>query len=140
MTGVQTCALPILSDLYENFPEIRQGKHYWSLSWVPSDLRNKMTSSINDDLQLLPWWKRLFMAGSMAVPEAISLAQTSEESSFATACYLTACSDLSFISVWSPTFALSLLQLIKEHQTSIAAVLESGEWPSAYPGLNHSQN
>src|SRR5690554_81162 len=128
---------PWVSDLYENFPEIRQGKHYWSLSWVPSDLRNKMTSSINDDLQLLPWWKRLFMAGSMTVPEAISLAQTSEESSFATACYLTACSDLSFISVWSPTFALSLLQLIKEHQTSITAVLESGEWPSAYPGLNH---
>lgn len=128
---------PWVSDLYENFPGIRQGKHYWSLSWVPSDLRNKLTSSINDDLQLLPWWKRLFMAGSMAVPESISLAQTSEESSFATACYLVACSELSFISVWSPTFALSLLQLIKEHQTSIAKVLESGDWPSIYPGLNH---
>lgn len=128
---------PWMSDLYEQFPKLKHGKHYWSLSWVPSDLRNKMTSSINDDLQLLPWWKRLFMVGTMAVPESISLAQTSEESSFATACYLVACSDLSFISVWSPTFALSLLQLIKENQTPIAIVLATGKWPKAYQGLNH---
>jgi len=128
---------PWMSDLYEQFPEIQQGKHYWSLSWVPSDLRNKLTSSINDDLQLLPWWKRLFMAGTMAVPESISLAQTSEESSFATACYLVACRDLSFISVWSPTFALSLLQLIKDKKALISGVLNNGQWPNDYAGLNH---
>ncbi len=127
---------PWISDLYENFPAIKQGRHYWSLSWVPSDLRSKITSSINDDLQLLPWWKRVFMTGTMAVPESISLAKTSAESSFATACYLVACSDLSFISVWSPTFALSLLQLIKENQDVIATVLSSGAWPESYPGLN----
>lgn len=126
---------PWVSDLYERFPDIKQGKHYWSLSWVPSDLRNKLTSSINDDLQLLPWWKRLFMAGSMAVPESISLARTSEESSFATACYLVACHDLSFISVWSPTFALSLLELIKDNKAQIAMVLMSGCWPKTFQGL-----
>jgi hypothetical protein len=128
---------PWMSGLYENFPEIKQGKHYWSLSWVPSDLRNIMTCSINDDLQLLPWWKRLFMAGTMAVPESISLAHTSEESSFATACYLVSCEDLSFISVWSPTFALSLLRLIKEQKTLISNVLATGDWPSIYKGLGH---
>ena len=128
---------PWVSDLYERFPDIQQGKHYWSLSWVPSDLRSQLTSSINDDLQLLPWWKRLFMAGSMAVPESISLAETSEESSFATACYLVACHDLSFISVWSPTFALSLLQLIKDHKVLIAEVLASGKWPPGYEGLSY---
>lgn len=128
---------PWMSDLYENFPAIKQGRHYWSLSWVPSDLRNKITSSINDDLQLLPWWKRLFMTGTMAAPESISLAKTSAESSFATACYLVACSDLSFISVWSPTFALSLLQLIKENRDVIATVLSSGAWPETYPSLGY---
>lgn len=128
---------PWMADLYRQFPEIKQGKHYWSLSWVPSDLRNKLTSSINDDLQLLPWWKRLFMSGTMAVPEAISLANTSEESSIATACYLVACRDLSFISVWSPTFALSLLQLIKDKQPLIVEVLNSGQWPETLSGLSH---
>jgi hypothetical protein len=126
---------PWMTDLYEQFLEIKQGKHYWSLSWVPGDLRNKLTSSINDDLQLLPWWKRLFMAGTMAVPESISLAKTSDESTFATACYLIACRDLSFISVWSPTFALSLLQFIKDHKDSIAYVMAKGEWPEAFAGL-----
>lgn len=128
---------PWVSDLYSNYPGIKQGKHYWSLSWVPSDLRDKMTSSINDDLQLLPWWKRLFMAGTMAVPESLSLAKSSDDSFFATACYLASCRDLSFISVWSPTFALSILQLMQTHRRQIVKVLGSGSWPSTYTGLQH---
>jgi hypothetical protein len=127
---------PWVADLYSKYPKLKQGKHYWSLSWVPSDLRNKLTTSINNDLQLLPWWKRLFMAGTMAVPESISLAETSDESFFATACYLIACQDLSFISVWSPTFALSLLDFMQQHKEEIAKVLVSGQWPACYPGLD----
>jgi len=126
---------PWLADIYHNYPKIKTGKHYWSLSWVPSDLRNKLTTSINNDLQLLPWWKQLFMKGTMAVPESISLAESSDESFFATACYLLSCSQLSFISVWSPTFALSLLEFIQQHQKQIIQVLESGKWPEDYPGL-----
>ena len=126
---------PWLADMYQQYPGILTGKHYWSLSWVPSDLRNKLTSSINNDLQLLPWWKRLFMAGTMAVPESISLAETSDESFFATACYLLSSRDLSFISVWSPTFGLSLLQFIQEHRTDLQQVLIQGYWPDIYLGL-----
>jgi hypothetical protein len=126
---------PWLADMYRNYPKIKNGKHYWSLSWVPSDLRNKLTASINNDLQLLPWWKQIFMTGTMAVPESISLAESSDESFFATACYLISCSDLSFISVWSPTFALSLLEFIQLHQRDISQVLASGKWPNKYPGL-----
>jgi hypothetical protein len=127
---------PWMSDLYEQFPDIKQGKHYWSLSWVPSDLRDKLTSSINDDLQLLPWWKRMFMARTMAVPESLSLAKSSEDSFFATACYLVSCRDLSFISVWSPTFALSLMELIKSHKDLIINVLANGKWPHCFSELH----
>jgi len=127
---------PWLADMYSSYPGIKQGKHYWSLSWVPSDLRNKLTSSINNDLQLLPWWKQVFMSGTMAVPESISLAETSDESFFATACYLIACSELTFISVWSPTFALSLLEFIQQNQQDITQVLSSGKWPKKYSGLD----
>lgn len=127
---------PWLTDLYRTYPDLKNGKHYWSLSWVPSDLRNKLSSSINNDLQLLPWWKQIFMSGLMAVPESISLAETSDESFFATSCYLVACQELSFISVWSPTFALSLLDFILEHRDDIAEVLSSGEWPAKYSSLH----
>jgi hypothetical protein len=126
---------PWLADMYQQYPGIRSGKHYWSLSWVPSDLRNKLTTSINNDLQLLPWWKRIFMAGTMAVPESISLAETSDESFFATASYLLSARDLSFISVWSPTFALSLLEFIQQHKRDLQQVLKSGKWPLKYSGL-----
>ena len=126
---------PWVADMYRTYPKIKSGKHYWSLSWVPSDLRNKLTSSINNDLQLLPWWKQLFMSGTMAVPESTSLAETSDESFFATSCYLVSCSDLSFISVWSPTFALSLLDFILQNKSDISAVLSTGIWPDKYPSL-----
>ena len=128
---------PWVADLYQQYPGVRKGKHYWSLSWVPSDLRNKLTTSINNDLQLLPWWKRMFMAGSMAVPESISLAETSDESFFATACYLLSSRDLSFISVWSPTFGLSLLEFIQDHKVDLQQVLTQGHWPGKYPGLKN---
>jgi hypothetical protein len=127
---------PWLGDVYQQYPGILKGKHYWSLSWVPSNLRGKLTSSINNDLQLLPWWKRLCMAGTMAVPETISLAETSDESFFATACYLLSCRDLSFISVWSPTFALSLLQFIQQHKNELQQALNEGAWPKHLAGLN----
>lgn len=136
LTELDNAIAPWLADMYRSYPKIKKGKHYWSLSWVPSDLRNKLTTSINNDLQLLPWWKRLFMAGTMAVPESISLAESSDESFFATACYLISCSELSFISVWSPTFALSLLDFIQQHKNDISKVLATGEWPNKYSGLN----
>ncbi len=126
---------PWLGDVYQQYPGILKGKHYWSLSWVPSNLRGKLTSSINNDLQLLPWWKRLCMAGTMAVPETISLAETSDESFFATACYLLSCRDLSFISVWSPTFALSLLQFIQLNKNELQQALNEGAWPENFAGL-----
>jgi len=127
---------PWLSHMYRRYPAIKQGKHYWSLSWVPSDLRNTATSSVNDDLQLLPWWKRLFMGVTMAVPEGTSLADSSEESLFATACYLVSCQELSLISVWSPTFALSLLDLIEDRRLDIIKVLNQGQWPNSYKSLS----
>jgi hypothetical protein len=71
----------------------------------------------------------------MAVPESISLAETSDESFFATACYLLSSRDLSFISVWSPTFALSLLEFIQQNRTDLQQVLNSGKWPLKYSGL-----
>lgn len=127
---------PWLSNMYKQYPEIKKGKHYWSLSWVPTEMRNVDSESVNNDLKLLPWWKRLFMSFTMAVPEDVSLAESSEESLFATACYLVSCDDLSFISVWSPTFLMGLLDLIKDNRMHIARVLEQGQWPKYYPSLS----
>lgn len=126
---------PWVADLYQRFPGIRRGRHYWSLSWVPSELRSA-AASVNDDLQLLPWWKRLFMRHTMAVPEQVSLAPSSELSLFASLCYLCASRDLTLMSVWSPTFLLSLLEQLGQQREAVAQVLEQGQWGAERAGLN----
>lgn len=118
---------PWMADLYARYPGIRTGRHYWSLSWVPTRLRDH-EGSVNDDLQLLPWWKRLFMHHTMAVPQAVSLAPTSELSMFASLCFLCAGRDLTLMSVWSPTFLLSLLDQLSDRRHDVAQVLDQGHW------------
>lgn len=119
---------PMIYRMYRQYPGIQKGVHYWSLSWIPTELRSHICPNINDDLNLLPWWKRIFMSLTMAVPNHVAHAPTSEASMFATACYLCAADNLSLVSVWSPTFFLNMLDLIRERREEIAMVLEDGRW------------
>lgn len=134
---------PWMMDMYKHHPEMLKGSHYWSLSWVPTELRRTISGGINDDLKLLPWWKRIFMGLTSAVPEGVSLARTSEDSQFATLCYLLADKSLSFLSVWSPTFALTLFDNIIKHKLELVSVLATGKWgarATALPGLKCPQS
>ena len=54
-----------MGDTYRSFPQIKKGPHYWSLSWLPQELR-ALTSS--DDSDLFPWWQRFFLKNLMALP------------------------------------------------------------------------
>jgi len=126
---------PWMMDMYKHNPGMLKGTHYWSLSWVPTELRRTMSGAVNDDLKLLPWWKRIFMGLTSAVPEGVSLADTSEDSQFATLCYLLADKSLSFLSVWSPTFALTLFDNIIKHKLELVSVLATGKWGERKPAL-----
>lgn len=125
---IDQVAAPWMHDLYRRFPGIRNGKHYWSLSWIPTELRSKINGNINDDLQLMPWWKRLFLAHTMAVPSSISHAPSSKLSQLATASYLAATPDLTLVSVWSPTFFLEMIKFMEEHREEMAKILRTGNW------------
>lgn len=129
---------PWMVDMYKGNPGMLKGTHYWSLSWVPTELRRTISGAVNDDLKLLPWWKRIFMGVTSSVPEGVSLADTSADSQFATLCYLLADKSLSFLSVWSPTFALTLFDNMIKHKLELVSVLATGKWgkrAAALPGL-----
>ncbi|EDM64640.1 hypothetical protein PE36_09636, partial [Moritella sp. PE36] len=126
---------PWMMDMYMHHPGMLKGTHYWSLSWMPTELRRTISGAVNDDLKLLPWWKRLFMGLTSSVPEGVSLADTSEDSQFATLCYLLADKSLSFLSVWSPTFALTLFDNIIKHKLELVSVLATGKWGERAPAL-----
>ena len=117
---------PWLFDLARRIPGLLTGRHYWSLSWLPDDLRTGVaTTSSTNDLELLPWWKRAVMGRIMAVSSSISSLPTLEESLLGTLVSLAGCRDLSLVSVWSPTFALELLQRLADDRLEVAAILET---------------
>lgn len=119
---------PWLADLYRRYPGIGQGHHYWSLSWLPTEMRKQVSGHINDDMKLLSRGKRSLASRTQAVPESVSMADTSDDSLFATLAYLAADPELSAMSIWSPTFGLGLLERLSEWRMELAVVMEKGHW------------
>ncbi|WP_256574115.1 GH3 auxin-responsive promoter family protein [Pseudomonas sp. M30-35] len=119
---------PWIGDLYRQFPNIAQGSHYWSLSWIPTSLRDASSSELNDDMQLMSLSKRLIAGLTQTAPTSIALAKTADDSLFATLAYLAADEHLSVISIWSPTFGLGLLEQLSICREELAEVLERGSW------------
>ncbi|MFP1683000.1 GH3 auxin-responsive promoter family protein [Alloalcanivorax sp. C16-1] len=119
---------PWMADLYRRHPGLRRGGHYWSMSWIPTELRESLREDVNDDLQLMSLGKRLLAGATQTVPQSVSRARTSDDSLFATLAYLAADSRLSLISVWSPTFGLGLLDALAAWREELAGTLERGDW------------
>lgn len=122
---------PWLSSLYRKHPKLKGTTHYWSISWLPESQRKLLENeNLNDDSALLSFSKRMLSYFTQCVPADVALAEHAEDAMFATVAYLVADENLGMISVWSPTFALQIFDLIKLHQNEIADVLEQGHWNS----------
>lgn len=124
-----------LGDLYRQFPKMAQGTHYWSLSWIPTEMRSQTAGDINDDMKLLSFGKRLLAYLTQAAPQDIALAESSDDSLFATVAYLAADESLGFISVWSPTFGLGALEQMSAWREELAQVLARGDWGARKPRM-----
>lgn len=114
-----------LYDTFKEYPSVLKGRHYWSLSWVPPELRNTHNSN---DVELFPFWQRSFLSQIMAVPDVVKSAKTQEACWFASLVYLVACRDLSLMSIWSPTFLLQVVKDIYKYRHLIASSLKQGAW------------
>lgn len=120
---------PWLSSMYRKCPALQSGKHYWSVSWLPESQREVLKDeNLNDDSALLGFGKRILSKFTQAVPSDVSFAAQADDALFATLAYLVADRDLAMISVWSPTFALQLLEQLQRDANEIVAVLATGQW------------
>lgn len=119
---------PWIGDLYRQYPQIAQGSHYWSLSWIPSALRDTSSADLNDDMQLMSLGKRLIAGLTQTAPPGIALAGSADDSLFATLAFLAADARLSVMSIWSPTFGLGLLEQLGHCREELAEVLSRGHW------------
>ncbi|MDQ9877386.1 GH3 auxin-responsive promoter family protein, partial [Acinetobacter baumannii] len=72
---------------------------------------------------------------TQAVPSNVAFAANADDALFATICYLVANRNLAMMSVWSPTFALQLLERLESMQQDVVEVLQSGKWGSRQASL-----
>ncbi|MFP5458851.1 MAG: GH3 auxin-responsive promoter family protein [Bacteriovoracia bacterium] len=105
-------------DLYTQYPALRSGTHYWSLSWLPDELRREMS---NNDLSYFPWLKRWFLSQVMAVDDSVQRAASSQLAREMTIRQLIERRDLSLLSVWSPTFLQGLCTDLWDERRVFAA-------------------
>ncbi len=114
-----------MGDVYHRFPGVKKGLHYWSLSWLPEDLRG-LTSS--NDADLFPSFQKWFLKQTMAVPAEIALVKNPEAAWWATLMFLAAQKDLALVSVWSPTFWLKVTEDLRKNWSDISMALTAGCW------------
>ncbi len=109
-------------DLTIKYPKAFHGKQYWSLSWLPDELRK--TVVINDS-SFLNFSKKILLSQLFAVPESVSTAKNIHQSLLLTSAYLLLTKKLTLISVWSPTFLINLLDFMIENKQEILSTIES---------------
>jgi hypothetical protein len=109
---------PWIYDLIKQYPAIKAGRQYWSLSWIPNELREQGLK--NDDSELLPWWKTLMVRSLLINARGVEILPSLEEYKLQTTLNLIKSRDLSLLSVWSPTFLLSLMNDITELRAELA--------------------
>ena len=122
---LNTAAIAWMGDLYQNHPEIKNGRHYWSLSWLPQELRS-LTSS--DDSELFPWYQRVILQKTMASSPKIASLPDADAAWWATLVSLASCKDLTLVSVWSPTFWLKVIEDLQIHWEEISHAVSGGQW------------
>ena len=128
LSEIDAVVSPLIVDCYQRERRLFRGSQYWSLSWIPTDLRKNDDSNTNDDLEVLPWWKKIFASLTMAVPSDVSFAESSEGSIIASLAFMVSRRDLALISVWSPTFAINMFEQMSIHRLDLCEILDKGDW------------
>lgn len=125
LSEINEAAMAWMGDIYTRFPHVKQGVHYWSLSWMPEELRSQATSN---DADLFPFYQRWILKNSMAVSPKIAFIKNPEAAWWATLISLVGREDLTLVSVWSPTFWLKIADDVKIHWDQIQTFLTQGCW------------
>lgn len=113
---------PWIYSLYNNFPEIKKGKSYWSVT--PMATEKKYTSGgipigFEEDSEYFGKIENYLMDIIFASPKNIKLEKDMDNFYLKTAVKLLETKNLSLISVWSPSFLLLLIQYIEKNKEKL---------------------
>ena len=116
-------------DLFSRRPGARAGRAYWSIT--PLVQPNRRTNGgipigFDHDASYLSRVEQCLVARTMAIPPGIAECSSVMAAQYATLVFLLRASDLSLISVWSPTFLTELLKLLWERRWALCDDLAAG--------------
>ena len=144
-----------MNELNSVLPSTFNGRCYWSLS--PATRQVKRTASglqigLDNDMEYFRWPASTLLKQILALPPATSKITEAKAFYDATILNLLQCNDLSFISVWSPSFFLKLDEHLRSRITelpsllqkktpeqfkkNIAAITAGATWKEIWPGLS----
>ncbi len=128
---------PWLYSLYTSYPKLLTGKQYWSITPIAKEQSYSpggIPIGFEDDAEYFGPLKRKFVQALMAVPSAVCRITDTETFRYVTLRFLLQCRDLTFISVWNPTFLSLLLGGVRDQIPTLLADIETGSLtlPSAF--------
>ena len=110
--------------LWRQAPAAFRGRSYWSLSPAlkpASVTTGGIRIGLEDDSEYLDFLSAWVLKKTLAVPALVKRETDAQAFYFKSLRYLLAADDLSFISVWSPSFFLQLDTFLQEHLVDILA-------------------
>ena len=110
---------PWIYNLYQSVPAIKWGKSYWSIT--PATHQNQYTEGgipigFEEDTQYFGKMEQYLMNRIFAVNNSVAKEKETDTFYFKTAVSLLKCTNLTFISVWNPSYLLILLDYMHEHR------------------------
>lgn len=125
----QRALAPWLVDIARSFPAILNGQTYWSLTPPGHTLKTlqheRLPVGFEDDTAYFGWKGRL-IGSVFAVPGWMTRLTSMENFRFLTLYFLLKAANLRWISIWSPTFWLTLLQELEDSADRLCAALHDG--------------
>ncbi len=126
-----------IHDLMTCRPLIRGGRAYWSISPSLSSARTTtggIPIGFDDDVAYLSRWEQLAVRHLLVVPSTVAKLPDMDNFRYATLLHLLRASDLTLISIWSPTFLAALFESLESWVDSLCHDLRYGTitWPVSH--------
>jgi hypothetical protein len=116
-----------LSDLSLNFQNFESFKIFYSLSY-PDFTNTEEQIEFQDDTDYLPSWMRNWVQQYLVNPPKLKAMRNSNDFKLYLISYLVSEKELEIIFIWSPTYILTLLQMIEDEKEKILEILNLGHF------------
>ena len=126
----QSALAPWITDMHRAFPRISRGCAYWVVT--PLSREREVTGGgipvgFESDAEYFGPVQQWILGKTMAVPSDLARVPELEDSIYLTLRFLLQARSLAFISVWSPSFLLILLDRLQQHGERLVRELFEGE-------------